>query len=248
MCIRDRDFIRVSLYSRHLIQKKHIYEVERLLKQQLFARSHIQVSVKEQYDLSEQYTPENLMNEYYDSFLMELDQRSVVERNMLQNASYEFENGNILCLTLTDTIVAQGKKDSLSTYLSDVFEERFHRPVEIRVLYEKAKDSKLKYNEAKLEQEIEAIREQSQAVKAKKAQELEQKEEKKARKKAAVTKKEHTFKKKPKYSDDPTLLYGRNCDGELMEIKDIYDEIGEVVVHGQITLSLIHISEPTRPY
>ena len=102
-----RDFIRVSLYSRHLIQKKHIYEVERLLKQQLFARSHIQVSVKEQYDLSEQYTPENLMNEYYDSFLMELDQRSVVERNMLQNASYEFENGNILCLTLTDTIVAQ---------------------------------------------------------------------------------------------------------------------------------------------
>ncbi len=105
-----RDFIRVSLYSRHLIQKKHIYEVERLLKQQLFARSHIQVSVKEQYDLSEQYTPENLMNEYYDSFLMELDQRSVVERNMLQNASYEFENGNILCLTLTDTIVAQGKK------------------------------------------------------------------------------------------------------------------------------------------
>ena len=87
-----RDFIRVSLYSRHLIQKKHIYEVERLLKQQLFARSHIQVSVKEQYDLSEQYTPENLMNEYYDSFLMELDQRSVVERNMLQNASYEFDN------------------------------------------------------------------------------------------------------------------------------------------------------------
>ena len=43
------------------------------------------------------------------------------------------------------------------------------------------------------------------------------------------------FKKNPKYSDDPTLLYGRNCDGELMEIKDIYDEIGEVVIHGQIT-------------
>ena len=144
-----RDFIRVSIYSRHLIQKKDIYEVERMLKQQLFARSHIQVTVREQYDLSEQYTPENLMNEYYDSFLLELDQKSVVERNMLQNASYEFENGNILCLTLTDTIVAQGKKDSLSEYLTGVFAERFQRPVEIRVLYEKAKDSKLKYNEAK---------------------------------------------------------------------------------------------------
>ena len=254
-----RDFIRVSLYSRHLIQKKHIYEVERLLKQQLFARSHIQVSVKEQYDLSEQYTPENLMNEYYDSFLMELDQRSVVERNMLQNASYEFENGNILCLTLTDTIVAQGKKDSLSTYLSDVFEERFHRPVEIRVLYEKAKDSKLKYNEAKLEQEIEAIREQSQAVKAKKAQELEQKEEKKDEKIKAKSnsagesgnntksggrssggfKKGGSFGKGGysfvrKATDDPNLIYGRDFDDETIELKNVLGEMGEITIRGKV--------------
>ena len=90
-----RDFIRVSLYSRHLIQKKHIYEVEHMLKQQLFARSHIQVDVREQYELSEQYTPENLMNEYYDSMLIELDQKSVVERNMLQNASYEGEPSRV---------------------------------------------------------------------------------------------------------------------------------------------------------
>ena len=254
-----RDFIRVSLYSRHLIQKKHIYEVERLLKQQLFARSHIQVSVKEQYDLSEQYTPENLMNEYYDSFLMELDQRSVVERNMLQNASYEFENGNILCLTLTDTIVAQGKKDSLSTYLSDVFEERFHRPVEIRVLYEKAKDSKLRYNEAKLEQEIEAIREQSQAVKAKKAQELEQKEEKKDEKTKAKSnlagesgnntksggrssggfKKGGSFGKGGysfvrKATDDPNLIYGRDFDDETIELKNVLGEMGEITIRGKV--------------
>ena len=254
-----RDFIRVSLYSRHLIQKKHIYEVERLLKQQLFARSHIQVSVKEQYDLSEQYTPENLMNEYYDSFLMELDQRSVVERNMLQNASYEFENGNILCLTLTDTIVAQRKKDSLSTYLSDVFEERFHRPVEIRVLYEKAKDSKLKYNEAKLEQEIETIREQSQAVKAKKAQELEQKEEKKDEKTKAKSnsagesgnntksggrssggfKKGGSFGKGGysfvrKATDDPNLIYGRDFDDETIELKNVLGEMGEITIRGKV--------------
>lgn len=217
------------------------------------------MSVKEQYDLSEQYTPENLMNEYYDSFLMELDQRSVVERNMLQNASYEFENGNILCLTLTDTIVAQGKKDSLSTYLSDVFEERFHRPVEIRVLYEKAKDSKLKYNEAKLEQEIEAIREQSQAVKAKKAQELEQKEEKKDEKTKAKSnsagesgnntksggrssggfKKGGSFGKGGysfvrKATDDPNLIYGRDFDDETIELKNVLGEMGEITIRGKV--------------
>ena len=244
-----RDFIRVSIYSRHLIQKKDIYEVERMLKQQLFARSHIQVTVREQYDLSEQYTPENLMNEYYDSFLLELDQKSVVERNMLQNASYEFENGNILCLTLTDTIVAQGKKDSLSEYLTGVFAERFQRPVEIRVLYEKAKDSKLKYNEAKLEQEVEAIREQSEAVKAKKAQE--QKEEKKEEKSAPKStsggensnkisaKSSKSFGKGSysfvrKATDDPNLIYGRDFDDETIELQNVLGEMGEITIRGKV--------------
>ena len=246
-----RDFIRVSIYSRHLIPKKDIYEVERMLKQQLFARSHIQVTVREQYDLSEQYTPENLMNEYYDSFLLELDQKSVVERNMLQNASYEFENGNILCLTLTDTIVAQGKKDSLSEYLTGVFADRFQRPVEIRVLYEKAKDSKLKYNEAKLEQEVEAIREQSEAVKAKKAQAQEQKEEKKEEKSAAKStsdggnsnkssvKNSKSFGKGGysfvrKATDDPNLIYGRDFDDETIELQNVLGEMGEITIRGKV--------------
>ena len=85
--------------------------------------------MKERYELSEQYTPENLMNEYFDSLLLELNEKSVVERSMLQGSRYQFEEGNILCLTLTDTIVAQGKKESLSGYLAEVFQERFQRPI-----------------------------------------------------------------------------------------------------------------------
>ncbi len=153
----ERDFIKVHLLSHYLIQKKCVYEVERKLKEQLFGRSFIQIEVKEQYDLSEQYTPENLMNEYFDSFLLELDQKSVVERSMLQNSSFEFQDENILCLTLRDSIVAQGKRESITNYLTDVFLHRFRRPIEIRVLYEKPKESALKYNEIKLKQEVEEI-------------------------------------------------------------------------------------------
>ena len=40
-----RDFIRVHLFSRHLIQKQHIYEIEHILKDQLFARTRIRVEV-----------------------------------------------------------------------------------------------------------------------------------------------------------------------------------------------------------
>ena len=60
-----RDFIRVHIFSRHLIPKKMVYDVERMIKEQLFGMAQIQVAVMEDYELSKQYTPENLMNEYF---------------------------------------------------------------------------------------------------------------------------------------------------------------------------------------
>ena len=251
-----RDFIKVCLYSRHLIQKKYIYETERMLKQQLFGRSRVQVTIHEQYELSEQYTPENLMNEYYDSLLLELDQRSVVERSMLQSADYEFSDGNILCLKLVDSIVAQGKKDSLSSYLTGVFQERFHRPIEVRVLYEEPKDSKLKYNEIKLQQEVDAIIDQSAAVQEEKALKKKEKEEKAeaAGKDANKTTgksgrnsagpgpkkgffgsgKKEGFSYSKRTSDDPNVIYGREFDDEPMELKNVVGEMGEITIRGKV--------------
>lgn len=90
--------------------------------------------------------------------------------------------------------------------------------MEIRVLYEKAKDSKLKYNEAKLEQEIEAIREQSQAVKAKKAQELEQKKRRKTKRpkqKATQQEKAGTI---PKVAEEVQVDLRRAAHSEKVDI------------------------------
>ena len=124
----------------------------------------VRIEVREDYQLSAQYTPENLMREYYDSLLLEAEQKSVVERNMLQTSRYSFEDGNIMCLTLQDTVVAQGKKDSVVELLTSVFNDRFHVPVEVRVVYEKPKESSLKYNDLKLRQEVDAIVERNQAL------------------------------------------------------------------------------------
>ena len=247
----SRDFIKIYLYSQHLIQKKCIYEVEKRIKEQLFGRSHIQVEVKEQYELSEQYTPENLMNEYFDSFLLELNERSVVERSMLQGAEYEFEEGNILCLKLKDTIVAKGKKESLSNYLIDVFRERFQRPIEVRVLYEKPKESQLKYNNAKIQQEIEAIMEQAEAAREEKELKKKEKESSDKNQAEVVSKasgNEKNLKKKSNFdngkrdrfsynkrnSDDPNLIYGRDFDDETIELKQVVSEMGEITIRGKV--------------
>ena len=135
-----RTFIKVYLKSSHLIQKVYIYEMEHLIKTQLFCQSRVTVQILESFELSGQYTPENIMTEYFESFLIELNDRSVVERSMFQNAKYAFEDENILCLQLTDTIVAQGKKESMAAYLTEVYDKRFGTPIEVRILYKEAKE------------------------------------------------------------------------------------------------------------
>ena len=58
-----RDFLHVYIYSRHLIQKKQIRQMEQRIKEQLFGRSPVDVGIEEEYALSGQYTPEALMEE-----------------------------------------------------------------------------------------------------------------------------------------------------------------------------------------
>ena len=124
---------------------------------------------------------------------LELDERSVVERNMLQNATYFFEDENILCLKFVDSIVAQGKKDSLAEYLKMVFAERFDCPVEVRALYGSAKESKLKYNEIKLQQEVDAILAHAKTVQDEKKEEQEEKKAEKKQEKKFEKKFERKF-------------------------------------------------------
>ena len=243
-----RDFIKVHILSTHLIQKQRIYEIEKMLKEQLFGKNHIQVQLVEQYDLSAQYTPENLMNEYLDSIYLELGNRSVVERSMMQGASYSFEDENILCLRLTDTIVAEGKKEALSSYLKVIFAERFQRPIEVRVLYEEAQDSKLKYNDMKLKQEVNAILDHAESMQAEKgvSENHEDKKESKAGKeKVSPGKEKRSFSsygkgKRDNYSpikrnsDDPNLVYGRDFDDNPIELRTVVGEMGEITLRGKI--------------
>lgn len=251
-----RDFIRVHIFSNHLIQKRRIYEVETMLKEQLFAKNRIQIEILERYELSEQYTPENLMKEYYESILLEAERESVVARNMIQTAKYSFENENILCLQLVDTVVAEGKKDSVVRLLQSVFSERFQVPVEVRVVYEQLKESKLKHNDLKLKQEVEAIVEHN-ALLRKEKEERTKKEENKDNKgtsengteenqsgrdtgKQKSTSKDRNggFQRRQgsfyKHSDDPSVIYGKDFDDEVIALETVVGEMGEITVRGQI--------------
>ena len=167
-----RNHIKVYIYSTHLIPKKTVCYVENQIEEQLFSQGNIPVTIIEEYRLSEQYTPENLMHAYKESILFELEQKSVLEKNMFQKAKCHFEGERTMCLTMADTIVAEGKTSEITSYLKDVFENRFHVPVDVEIDYEEVGESKYKkFNEMQLQQEVDAIRERNQKLQAQHATE-----------------------------------------------------------------------------
>ena len=185
----DRTYLHVHFLSKHLLAKRYVYNMEKIIKEQLFGQSMVQIQLVEKYLLSSQYTPENFMREYRESILLELKQKSIVEHNMFANAKCTFENEQMMNLEFEDTIVAEGKAESIVSLLKDIFEVRCNIPVDIRVSYKKSEKSKMQeHNAARLQQEINAIVEANTAkldeIKAEKKAELEAKKAEKEEKKA----------------------------------------------------------------
>ena len=247
-----RDFIRVHICSTHLIAKRSVCKMEEMIREQLFGHTQIQVEVVETYQLSELYTPENLLREYRDSILYELQRQSMLEYNMFQNAVCTFEDTQTLCIEMTDSIVAEGKKDAIVGTIDRIFNERCQIPTKIKVLYREPQESKnKKHGEIRIQQEVDAILEQNASLHEEKIAQKKEKTEG-VKKKESVPKQEKApaepkkkefpkreFQKKefyrsPKRSDNPDVLYGRDFEDEAIPLSDVVGEMGEITIRGKI--------------
>ena len=244
-----RDFLRVHIFSTHLIQKKHIWQMEQKIKEQLFGNTRVSIRLEEQYALSEQYTASTLMMEYRESIVQELKQHSVLAASMFEQAEMHFEGSDILYLEMLNTIVSEGKREYIVDLLHEIYEKRFHIKADIRVTYREAQgEQDRQYEEQRIQQEINAIFERRAKQRGEEPAEdsaggqgvkKEGNQEKRgdSGKKGDFKKKD--FKKKDFYrplkqGDDPSLIYGRNFDDEPITLDQVVTEMGEITVHGKI--------------
>lgn len=153
-----RDFLHVYILSRHLLQKKQVWQMEQKMKEQLFGTSPVSIRIEEEYALSEQYTPAALMAEYRESIIQELKGYSVLAANMFEQAEIRFEGENVCCLELIDTIVSEGRREHIVNLLDDIFNRRCKIKTDIRVTYREKEESKTReYDEQRIQREINAI-------------------------------------------------------------------------------------------
>lgn len=82
------------------------------------------VRIIDRYNLSKQYTPQTIMDVYYDSILFELEKYWTLEYNLLKNSTWEFEKDDLLVLTLEDGFLARTYADDLKEYFQLIFLNR----------------------------------------------------------------------------------------------------------------------------
>ena len=108
----QKDCLRVYIMSSQWIHKKHIYHLEEAIREQFFENANLRVKIIEKFRLSRQYTPENFMEVYRPSILLELKRYSMLEYNLFATADISFPEPETMELVMTDSVIARERRGS----------------------------------------------------------------------------------------------------------------------------------------
>lgn len=145
---KRRDLLHVYLFSVRLLQKRDVWAAEAEIKRQLFRDAAVTVKIHERFELSAQYTPENLMDLYKDSILEELKGYSHIEYNAFRTAEISYPSRSQLALEIEDTVMNRGKEEELVRILEKILVERCGMGCGIAVRYREAEEGKYAEDEA----------------------------------------------------------------------------------------------------
>ena len=155
---RDRSSIRIYLKSPRLIHKQNIYDLEKGIKDQLFPDKQVSIKIQEKYRLSDQYTPQKLLDMYKESLLLELKNYSIIEYTMFRKAEINFDKEDRMVLSVEDTMVNRDRTGELKRVIEKVFTERCGLPVEVGFTFVPPQgNDRRRQIELKMEREAQAI-------------------------------------------------------------------------------------------
>ena len=239
------DLLKVCLYSDHIIPYAAIKKATAAIKDSLFKNKNISVKLLQKYSLTENYNLRVLMDVYKDSLQAELDDRDHRLSAAFRKADFIFSNDSTMNIVLPDTTGNHLKEKELIELLEKIFTERCGVDAILSVSYKPKETVEKNADEAMISRRIAAIAANAGILTAYSSETVENvgadvgAEATVAPAGAVST--EGTVKKIDREnrralvrSDNPNVIFGREVDGEIIPMKDIVGEIGEVVVHGMV--------------
>ena len=130
--------LKIYLDADRLIGKREIERVEKTLDEEIAAGQGLRTRIVEQFHLSAQYTPRNLMKVYRNSILYELRGYQKCIYTLFKGADIRFTDEETCLVTLEDSIVSRSYSDELKRILDKIFTERFGMDFKCTVCFRKA--------------------------------------------------------------------------------------------------------------
>ena len=256
----QRTCVKIYVRFQRLIGRDIIADVENEIRRQIKPFFGMQVIIKEKFELSSLHTPETILDEYRDSILYELGKDSMIKQQIYKNAEIEIKDDNNIIMSTQGTFVAQRYADEICGAISDMMLNRFGYEVNVVTEYTEVKESRhSKEAEYKLEQMVHEISERAHKNPAHKADEenstvepsentgkpemsAQKPEKPKQRADGGNNYKSNKefkrdgsdFRRSVKRSDNPDVIYGRDFDGEAVNLDTVVGEMGEIIFRGQI--------------
>ena len=153
---KKKDLLRIYVVSHQWIHKKYIYQLERQIEEQLFSNVPLRVKIIERFYLSRQYTPENFLEVYRPSILLELKNHSVFLNHLFSTAEITFPETNKMHLVLVDSVVAKEREEELVHILEKIFCERcgFDLIVETEMRKPEGESRAMRNSELRIREEV----------------------------------------------------------------------------------------------
>lgn len=246
----EKTALRIYISSKQWIHKQHIYRLEQAIRDQFFQKMEMSVKIIEKFNLSLQYTPQNFLDVYRESILLELKNYSVLVYNLFFTAKITFLAPDTMQMVLAETVIARDKAAELISILEKIFCERCGLDFKADVLYQEVKESKARKNsEIQIQEEARQVSAKSAIAGSQKGEEEAEGTEPQSGEKipskaqGSGAQKQKSFgdkrgggdyRQKTRRSDNPDVLYGRDFEEESMTIDNIAGEMGEVVIRGKI--------------
>ncbi len=234
----DMSVLKIYINIPRLIDRDTIHSMESVIKNEIFPGKDLKISIIERFTLSEQYNPENLFSIYKDSIFSELKDRNLLEYRLLYHSKLDFNNEgfsfnvekNDINKHLADDLVKFlryvfnercGLKCSISCNYTDpqIKDEGYEEEFAIPKGYTVKKEDFIKPDDIKPNDSFAPVENDLKSNKA-------------------AIKSDKTLRHKKssyiKKASDPDLIFGRDFDDNITEIKDIYTDLTEVTVKGVI--------------
>lgn len=228
---QSKKLVFVYCQKHQLLSYVKICEMEQELFKQVFKKMGFHVRLMMSYPQMKKTPFSELLPMVEKELKEEIRQKDAVDGIEFCEEAFKAED-EVLYITCGDSFLTHMRAEHMRDFLQSIFLQRFGQEITVQFRFkefERKKDTEPEvYTMNVTKREVNSAAKRASA----KNEKTEKKQTRQSRQQGSMRKQQRgTYRRSAK---DPEVFFGSSCEGAVTPIREIQDEIGEVVIEGQI--------------